>query len=83
MASPWEAHLASQSRQLFSLDLATSRIWRLRRDFIGRADNVGVRFAVGTALMFNVFMVVVAIIAIFVTVPKSATQTAIISADAA
>jgi MFS transporter, DHA2 family, multidrug resistance protein len=38
--------------------------------FLGRTDNVGVRFAAAVALLFNVIMVVVAIIAIAITVPK-------------
>jgi DHA2 family multidrug resistance protein-like MFS transporter len=38
--------------------------------FLGRTDNVGVRFAAGIALLFNVMMVIVAIIAIATTVPK-------------
>jgi MFS transporter, DHA2 family, multidrug resistance protein len=40
--------------------------------FMGRTDNMHVRFAAGIGLLFNVFMVVVAIIAILLTVPKSA-----------
>ncbi len=39
--------------------------------FMGRTDNAEVRYAAGLALLFNVFMVVVAIIAILLTVPKS------------
>src|ERR1051325_3989182 len=38
--------------------------------FLGRTDNVGIRFAASVALLFNVLMVVVAIIAIAMTVPK-------------
>ena len=38
--------------------------------FLGRTDNVAVRFAAAVALLFNVLMVVVAIIAIVLTVPK-------------
>jgi DHA2 family multidrug resistance protein-like MFS transporter len=38
--------------------------------FMGRTDNIEVRYAAGLALLFNVFMVVVAIIAIVITVPK-------------
>ena len=37
--------------------------------FLGRNDNVDVRFAAAVALVFNVLMVVVAIVAIAVTVP--------------
>lgn len=37
---------------------------------MGRTDNVNVRYAAAMALLFNVFMVVVAIIAIILTVPK-------------
>jgi DHA2 family multidrug resistance protein-like MFS transporter len=37
---------------------------------MGRSDNVAVRFAAAMALMFNVSMVAVAIIAIMATVPK-------------
>ena len=38
--------------------------------FLGRTDNVAIRFAAAVALLFNVFMVIVAIIAIMMTVPK-------------
>jgi DHA2 family multidrug resistance protein-like MFS transporter len=37
---------------------------------MGRTDNIDVRFAASMALMFNVLMVAVAIIAITMTVPK-------------
>jgi len=42
--------------------------------FMGRTDNIEVRYAAGLALLFNVFMVVVAIIAILITVPKTIKQ---------
>jgi DHA2 family multidrug resistance protein-like MFS transporter len=38
--------------------------------FLGRTDNVGIRFAASVALLFNVLMVIVAIVAIAMTVPK-------------
>src|SRR5690349_17662139 len=38
--------------------------------FLGRTDNVGLRFAAAVALLFNVVMVIIAIIAIAMTVPK-------------
>ena len=38
--------------------------------FLGRTDNVAIRFAAAVALLFNVLMVVVAMIAIIMTVPK-------------
>lgn len=38
--------------------------------FMGRTDNIAVRYAAGLGLLFNVFMVVVAIIAIWITIPK-------------
>ena len=38
---------------------------------MGRTDNINVRFAASMALMFNVVMVVIAIVAIAMTVPKS------------
>jgi DHA2 family multidrug resistance protein-like MFS transporter len=41
---------------------------------MGRTDNVNVRFAASVALMFNVFMVAVAIIAIMATVPTRTTM---------
>jgi len=41
---------------------------------MGRTDNIDVRYAAGLALLFNVFMVVVAIIAILITVPKTVRQ---------
>ncbi len=37
--------------------------------FVGRTDNVSVRFAAGIALLFNVMMTLIAIIAIMKTVP--------------
>lgn len=37
--------------------------------FVGRTDNIQVRYAAAIALMFNVFMVIVAMIAILKTVP--------------
>jgi DHA2 family multidrug resistance protein-like MFS transporter len=38
--------------------------------FLGRTDNVAIRFAAAVALLFNVMMVIVAIIAIATTVPR-------------
>ena len=38
--------------------------------FLGRTDNVAIRFAAAVALLFNVMMVIIAIIAIAMTVPK-------------
>lgn len=38
--------------------------------FLGRTDNLGIRSAAAVALLFNVIMVIVAIIAIAVTVPR-------------
>jgi len=38
--------------------------------FLGRTDNIDIRFAAAIALLFNVLMVVVAIIAIALTVPR-------------
>ncbi|HSE24252.1 MAG TPA: MFS transporter [Pyrinomonadaceae bacterium] len=38
--------------------------------FLGRTDNIAIRFAAAVALLFNVLMVVIAIIAIVLTVPK-------------
>lgn len=45
--------------------------------FLGRTDNIYVRYAAAVGLLFNVFMVVVAIIAILITVPKSPIKTMI------
>lgn len=39
--------------------------------FLGRTDNVAIRFAATVALLFNVLMVIVAIVAIAITVPKT------------
>lgn len=44
--------------------------------FVGRQDNLAVREAAIIALMFNVFMVLVAIMAIMLTVPKAETKRA-------
>ena len=38
--------------------------------FLGRTDNVAVRFAAAVALLFNVVMVIIAIVAIALTIPK-------------
>jgi DHA2 family multidrug resistance protein-like MFS transporter len=38
--------------------------------FLGRTDNVAIRFAAAVALLFNVLMVIIAIIAIILTVPR-------------
>jgi DHA2 family multidrug resistance protein-like MFS transporter len=38
--------------------------------FLGRTDNVAVRFAAAVALLFNVLMVIIAIVAIAMTIPK-------------
>jgi len=38
--------------------------------FLGRTDNIGIRFAAAVALLFNVMMVMIAIVAIAMTVPK-------------
>jgi hypothetical protein len=38
--------------------------------FLGRANNIDIRFAAAIALLFNVLMVVVAISAIALTVPR-------------
>jgi len=38
--------------------------------FLGRTDNVAIRLAAAIALLFNVMMVIVAIVAIAITVPR-------------
>jgi MFS transporter, DHA2 family, multidrug resistance protein len=38
--------------------------------FLGRTDNITIRFAAAVALLFNVMMVIIAIVAIAMTVPK-------------
>ena len=43
--------------------------------FMGRTDNIDVRFGAAVALLFNVAMVVVAIVAIAMTVPKDDPRT--------
>jgi DHA2 family multidrug resistance protein-like MFS transporter len=44
--------------------------------FLGRTDNIDVRFAAAIALLFNVLMAIVAVIAIAMTVPRSDPSTA-------
>jgi DHA2 family multidrug resistance protein-like MFS transporter len=39
--------------------------------FLGRTDNIDVRFAAAVALLFNVLMAIVALFAIALTVPRS------------
>lgn len=43
--------------------------------FWGRTDNISIRFAAALALLFNVMMVIIAIIAIAMTVPKDDPRT--------
>jgi len=43
---------------------------------MGRTDNVNIRFAAAVALLFNVVMVAVAMVAISVTVPKAGPEKA-------
>ena len=43
--------------------------------FLGRTDNISIRFAAAVALLFNVMMVIIAIIAIAMTVPKDDPRT--------
>ena len=38
--------------------------------FLGRTDNIAIRFAAAVALLFNVTMVIIAIVAIAMTVPR-------------
>ena len=38
--------------------------------FLVRTDNIEIRYAAAVALLFNVFMTIVAIISIMLTVPK-------------
>jgi MFS transporter, DHA2 family, multidrug resistance protein len=45
--------------------------------FMGRTDNINVRYAAGLALLFNILMVVVAIVAILITIPKSSVKNSI------
>jgi DHA2 family multidrug resistance protein-like MFS transporter len=55
---------------LSSIDTPASILDNVIR-FTGRQDNVAIRQAAMIALLFNLFMVLVAIIAIMRTVPKS------------
>jgi MFS transporter, DHA2 family, multidrug resistance protein len=43
--------------------------------FLGRTDNISIRFAAAVALLFNVMMVIIAIIAIAITVPRDDPRT--------
>ncbi|HUH32457.1 MAG TPA: MFS transporter, partial [Daejeonella sp.] len=45
--------------------------------FMGRTDNINVRYAAGMGLLFNLFMIVVAIIAIMMTIPKGSPKAAV------
>jgi MFS transporter, DHA2 family, multidrug resistance protein len=45
--------------------------------FLGRTDNINVRFAAGIGLLFNVLMIVIAIVAILKTIPKGKPKEAI------
>ena len=51
-------------------ELDTTNFTAMSDLFLGRTDNFAIRFAAAVALLFNVLMVVVAIIAIVLTVPK-------------
>jgi DHA2 family multidrug resistance protein-like MFS transporter len=48
---------------------------RLSDLFLGRTDNISLRFAAAVALLFNVMMVIIAIIAIAITVPRDDPRT--------
>lgn len=50
--------------------LSESDIILFHELFVGRTDNIEIRFAAAVALLFNVFMTLVAIVAIMMTVPK-------------
>lgn len=43
--------------------------------FLGKTSNIDIRFAAGVALLFNPFMVVIALVAIARTVPKDDPRT--------
>ena len=45
--------------------------------FLGKTSNINIRFAAGVALLFNLFMVVVAFVAIARTVPKDDPRTGV------
>jgi MFS transporter, DHA2 family, multidrug resistance protein len=53
-----------------SLSGLSSAFGSLSDLFLGRTDNVTIRFAAAVALLFNVVMVIIAIVAIAMTVPK-------------
>lgn len=53
-----------------SLSGLSAKFTALSDLFLGRTDNVGIRFAAAIALLFNVMMVIVAIVAIALTVPN-------------
>jgi len=49
---------------------ASGLIPALSSVFLGKTSNIDIRFAAGIALLFNLFMVVIAFLAIAMTVPK-------------
>ena len=51
--------------------LSSNKVVLFANLFVGRTDNVDVRFAAAVALLFNVLMTLIAIIAIMQTVPKA------------
>jgi MFS transporter, DHA2 family, multidrug resistance protein len=53
-----------------SLSGLDSNLGPLSDLFLGRTDNVNIRFAAAVALLFNVAMVIIAIVAIAMTIPK-------------
>jgi DHA2 family multidrug resistance protein-like MFS transporter len=53
----------------------TSLVPFLSGVFLGRTSNIDIRFAAGVALLFNLFMVVTAFVAIARTVPKDDPRT--------
>jgi DHA2 family multidrug resistance protein-like MFS transporter len=55
---------------LWSLQLPHTGFKAMSDLFLGRTDNVAIRFAAAVTLLFNVLMVIIAIIAIIMTVPK-------------
>jgi hypothetical protein len=62
-----------RSMQRTDANSGSKTTWRgvlLSEVFLGKTSNIDIRFAAGTALQFNLFMVVISLVAIARTVPK-------------
>ncbi|ETA80941.1 hypothetical protein T472_0209150 [Youngiibacter fragilis 232.1] len=54
--------------------LSSGQVEFIKGMFWGRADNISVRYSAAVALLFNLFMVLIAFIPILMTVPMAKSE---------